>query len=315
MPNTRPRSSRAYYWQARTAEALGQNGEARSLYERAARASTTYYGQMAHARIGGAELRLPPPPPAHPQGARLEIVRAMDMLYAIDERDLVASAAADLADRAVDPAAACRRRGPGRTEGRCAHARASWPHGGRAAACRSNITPIRSPVCHGSSRSAQQDVEPHVAYAIARQESGFNPRAISSAKAQGLMQVMPATAKLVAKKNGVAFDPKRLLEPVYNVQIGSAELGDVLDAYRGSYILAFVAYNAGRGRVREWIERFGDPRDPKVDPVDWVERIPFSETRNYVQRVMENMQVYRVRFGTSQKLMIEADIRRGTTAN
>ena len=97
--------SRAYYWQARTAEALGQNAEARSLYERAARASTTYYGQMAHARLGGAELRLPPPPAPHPQGARLEIVRAMDMLYAIDERDLVASAAADLADRAVDPAA------------------------------------------------------------------------------------------------------------------------------------------------------------------------------------------------------------------
>jgi soluble lytic murein transglycosylase len=306
--------SRAHYWQARTAEALGQNGEARSLYERAARASTTYYGQMAQARIGGAELRLPAPPAAHPQGARLEIVRAMDMLYEIDERDLVASATADLADRAIDPAALAavaalaERKGDARTLallGRTAVGRGlpfeyyAYPIAGLP-----RVKPIGA-----------QDVEPHVAYAIARQESGFNPRAISSAKAQGLMQVMPATAKLVAKKNGVAFDPKRLLEPVYNVQIGSAELGDVLDAYRGSYILAFVAYNAGRGRVREWIERFGDPRDPKVDPVDWVERIPFSETRNYVQRVMENMQVYRVRFGASQKLMIEADIRRGMTAN
>jgi soluble lytic murein transglycosylase len=306
--------SRAHYWQARTAEALGQNGEARSLYERAARASTTYYGQMAHARIGGAELRLPPPPAPHPQGTRLEVVRAMDMLYAIDERDLVASATADLADRAIDPAALAavaalaERKGDARTLallGRTAVGRGlpfeyyAYPIAGLP-----RVKPIGA-----------QDVEPHVAYAIARQESGFNPRAISSAKAQGLMQVMPATAKLVAKKNGVAFDPKRLLEPVYNVQIGSAELGDVLDAYRGSYILAFVAYNAGRGRVREWIERFGDPRDPKVDPVDWVERIPFSETRNYVQRVMENMQVYRVRFGASQKLMIEADLRRGMAAN
>ena len=306
--------SRAYYWQARTAEALGQNAEARGLYERAARASTTYYGQMAHARLGGAELRLPPPPAPHPQGARLEIVRAMEMLYAVDERDLVASAAADLADRAVDPAglaavaALAEQKGDARTLallGRTAVGRGlpfeyyAYPIAGLP-----RVKPI-----------GQQDVEPHVAYAIARQESGFNPRAISSAKAQGLMQVMPATAKLVAKKNGVAFDAKRLLEPVYNVQIGSAELGDVLDAYRGSYILAFVAYNAGRGRVREWIERFGDPRDPKVDPVDWVERIPFSETRNYVQRVMENMQVYRVRFGGSQKLMIEADIRRGMAAN
>ena len=95
------------------------------------------------------------------------------------------------------------------------------------------------------------------------------------------------------------------------MQLGAAELGDVLEAYRGSYILAFVAYNAGRGRVREWLERFGDPRDPQVDPIDWVERIPFSETRNYVQRIVENMQVYRVRFGGSPKLMIEADLRRG----
>ena len=86
------------------------------------------------------------------------------------------------------------------------------------------------------------------------------------------------------------------------MQIGAAELGDPLENYRGSYILTFAAYNAGRGRVREWIERYGDPRDPKVDPIDWVERIPFSETRNYVQRMMENMQVYRVRFGGSRKL-------------
>lgn len=306
--------SRAYYWQARTAEALGQNGEARSHYERAARYSTTYYGQIAHARLGGSELRLPAPPPAHPAGSRLELVRAMDMLYQIDERDLVASAAADLADRAVDPAqlaavaALAEKKGDSRALallGRTAVGRGlpfeyyAYPIAG--------LPRVKS--------ISEKEVEPHVAYAIARQESGFNPRAISSAKAQGLMQVMPATAKLVAKKNGVPFDAKRLLEPVYNVQIGSAELGDVLDAYRGSYILAFVAYNAGRGRVREWIERFGDPRDPKVDPVDWVERIPFSETRNYVQRVMENMQVYRVRFGASPKLMIEADLRRGMVEN
>ena len=93
------------------------------------------------------------------------------------------------------------------------------------------------------------------------------------------------------------------------MQIGAAELGDALETYRGSYILTFAAYNAGRGRVREWIERYGDPRDPGVDPIDWVERIPFSETRNYVQRILENMQVYRVRFGGSR----EADDRSGSS--
>ena len=305
--------SRTHYWYARTCEALGQSGEARTHYERAARFSSTYYGQIAHARLGGSELRLPPPPASHPQAHRLEIVRAMEMLYAIDERDLVASAAADMADRAVDPAglaavaALAEKKSDPRTLvllGRTAVSRGlpfeyyAYPTAGLP-----KFNPIGPPV------------EPHVAYAIARQESGFNPRARSSANAQGLMQVLPATAKLVAKRNSVAFDAKKLYDPVYNVQIGAAELGHAIDNYRGSYILTFVAYNAGPGRVREWVERFGDPRDPKIDPIDWVERIPFSETRNYVQRVMENMQVYRVRFGASPKLMIEADLRRGMAAN
>ncbi len=302
--------SRAYYWHARAAEALGQTAEAKTYYERAARYTTTYYGQIAHARLGGSELRIPGPPPSHPQAGRLEIVRAIDMLYAIDERDLVASAVADLADRAPDPAALAavaalvERREDARALallGRTAVSRGlpfeyyAYPIAG---------LPRFKPI--------GPQIEPHVAYAIARQESGFNPRARSGANAQGLMQVLPGTAKLVAKKNGVSFDAARLLnDPVYNVQIGAAELGDVIETYRGSYILSFVAYNAGRGRVREWIGRFGDPRDPQVDPIDWVERIPFSETRNYVQRVMENMQVYRVRFGASHKLLIEADLRRG----
>ncbi len=305
--------SRGHYWYARVCEALGQNGEARTHYERAARFSSTYYGQIAHARLGGSELRLPPPPTGHPQGHRLEIVRAMEMLYAIDERDLVASAAADMADRAVDPtglaavAALAEKKADARTLvllGRTAVSRGlpfeyyAYPTAGLP-----KFTPIGPPV------------EPHVAYAIARQESGFNPRARSGANAQGLMQVLPGTAKLVAKRNGITFDAKKLYDPVYNVQIGAAELGHAIENYRGSYILTFVAYNAGPGRVRDWVERFGDPRDPKIDPIDWVERIPFSETRNYVQRVMENMQVYRVRFGASQKLMIEADLRRGMAAN
>ena len=159
-------------------------------------------------------------------------------------------------------------------------------------------------------------VEKPLVYAIARQESTFNQQTVSSARAMGLMQVTPAAGKYIAKKFNVTYNEKKLLsDPVYNVQLGAAELGDLLADFRGSYILTFVGYNAGRGRIRDWVARYGDPRDPKVDPVDWVERIPFSETRNYVQRVMENMQVYRVRFGGGDKLMIEADLRRGASAN
>jgi soluble lytic murein transglycosylase len=112
-----------------------------------------------------------------------------------------------------------------------------------------------------------------------------------------------------------ALDEKRLLnDETYNA-LGTAELGDLIKYYRGSYILSFAGYNAGRGRVKDWIAKYGDPRDPKIDPIDWIERIPFSETRNYVQRVLESLEVYRVRFGGGSKLLTEADLRRGAKSN
>jgi soluble lytic murein transglycosylase len=306
--------ARSYYWQGRAAEAMGRRDDARRFYEQGARYSTAYYGQLARAKLGAGELRVPPPPPMAAHAARLEVVRAIEILYAIDERDLVVSAVADLADKATDMhALAAVAALTEKNQDPRAMALLGRTAIGRGLPFEAYAYPIAGLPRYNP---VGPQVEPHIAYAIARQESGFNPKAISSANALGLMQVTPAAGKYIAKKNGIAFDQKRLLnDPVYNVQMGAAELGDVIDAYRGSYILAFVAYNAGRGRVREWTERYGDPRDPKVDPVDWVERIPFSETRNYVQRVMENMQIYRVRFGGSPKLMIEADLRRGMAAN
>ena len=139
---------------------------------------------------------------------------------------------------------------------------------------------------------------------------------VSPAQAYGLMQVTPDAGRYVCKRHGATFDLGRLKnDPVYNAALGAAELGGLIEDYRGSYILTFAAYNAGRGSVKKWIERYGDPRDPKVDAVDWVEQIPFSETRNYVQRIMENLQVYRARFGGGTKLQIEADLHRGASVN
>ncbi len=155
-------------------------------------------------------------------------------------------------------------------------------------------------------------VDRAVVYSIVRQESAFNGRVISSAHALGLMQVTPAAGRNTARKFKVPFDQGRLLgDLAYNAQLGAAELADDMSFFRGSYILAFVSYNAGRGRANEWIEQYGDPRDRRVDPIDWIERIPISETRNYVQRVMENMQVYRARLDNNSRLLIEADLRRG----
>ena len=240
-------------------------------------------------------------------------MRAAEILYAIDERDLVVSIAGDLADRIDGGALAMLAEVAARNQ----DARTLLLIG-KGAMARGLPFEVHAFPTVGLPRYTPHgpQVEPAVAYSIARQESAFNPKAVSSANALGLMQVTPAAGKHIAKRIGVTFDQKRLLnDPVYNVQIGAAELGDALETYRGSYILTFASYNAGRGRVREWIERYGDPRDPGIDPIDWVERIPFSETRNYVQRILENMQVYRVRFGGSPKLLIEADLRRGSASN
>jgi soluble lytic murein transglycosylase len=310
--------ARAGYWQGRAAEALGRREEARTHYEAAARYSTAYYGQLARARLGHKDIvmRPAPAPPADRRDAiaRLEIVRAIELLYAIEERDLIAGALADLGERSIDTVALA---ALGEVAARHKDARAMVLLGkaalGRGLPLEHYAFPtLGIPDYHAIGPA----IEPAVVYAIARQESAFNPKTVSSARAMGLMQVTPEAGRYVAKKFGASFDEKRLLgDQSYNVQLGAAELGDLYVDYRGSHILTFAGYNAGKGRVREWIARYGDPRDANVDPIDWVERIPFSETRNYVQRVLENLQVYRVRFGGSSKLLIEADLHRGAMHN
>jgi len=113
-----------------------------------------------------------------------------------------------------------------------------------------------------------------------------------------LMQMILSTAKHTAERAGIAFDEKRLItDAAFNARLAARHLGELLAEQKGSYILTFAAYNAGGKKVKEWLDAYGDPRKPGVDPIDWVERIPFTETRNYVQRVIENLGIYRVRFG------------------
>lgn len=152
-----------------------------------------------------------------------------------------------------------------------------------------------------------------LAYAIARQESEFNIGAVSSAGALGLLQLMPDTAKVVAKKVGLPYSLARLTtDPGYNATLGAAYLGQQLDRFDGSYVLTFIGYNAGPRRADQWIKRYGDPRGKSVEEiVDWIERIPFSETRSYVQRVMENYEVYKVRITGGYDIV--GDLRNGRT--
>jgi soluble lytic murein transglycosylase len=155
-------------------------------------------------------------------------------------------------------------------------------------------------------------VDPALVHALSRQESEFNAAAKSPVGASGLMQLMPNTAKAVAKAYKVQFVAAQLTNPAYNTQLGEAHLRDLIDSYNGSYFLSLAAYNAGGGRVAEWMKAFGDPRDPQVDPIDWIERIPFTETRQYVVKIMETLQLYRSRLaGPKQALQLVQDLNRG----
>lgn len=301
--------ARAGYWRGRAAEASGRAQDARIDYQSAAVHSTSYYGQLARAKLRLPELALRGKPGISRGAERLEIVRAVELLYAIDEEDYVIPILADMGERA-DPdalAALCDQAERNRD-----------PRGmllaGKAALNRGlpfdyYAYPVNGIPPYNEIGPA---VEKSIVFAIARQESAFNPLVVSPANAYGLMQVTPDAGKYVTKKYGATYDLARLKnDPSYNATLGAAELGGLIDDYRGSYIMTFAGYNAGRGSVRKWIAQYGDPRDANIDPVDWVELIPFTETRNYVQRVMENLQVYRARFGGRHDLLIEADLRRG----
>lgn len=151
-----------------------------------------------------------------------------------------------------------------------------------------------------------------LAYAIARQESTFQIDARSSANALGLMQLLPATAKRTAQSIGVSYSKSKLTrDGAYNARLGTAFLAQQMENFGGSHVLTFAAYNAGPRRALDWIERNGDPRGASLyEAIDWVEGIPFSETRNYVMRVMENLQIYRARINGSP-LTIDRDLRAG----
>ena len=157
------------------------------------------------------------------------------------------------------------------------------------------------------------EVDPALVMALARQESEFNAKARSAVGARGMMQIMPGTARLIARQHKVRYSRSRLVsDPSYNISLGVAHLHDLIEKYNGSYILPLVAYNAGPGRVRDWIESFGDPRSSSVDAVDWIESIPFSETRRYVQRIMASMQIFRARLkGKRTTIALLRDIKRG----
>ncbi len=306
--------ARASYWRGRAAEALGDTNGMRICYEAAARHPTAYYGQLARARLGVSrtELRTSGVPLAGQSALAEELVRAVQILYAIGERDVVASFVTDVAVESVDPSTLA---ALAELTGLRNDAHAMLQIGktalGRGLALERYAFPTIGIPSHSPIGT---QIDRSIIYSVARTESAFDQRDRSSANAVGLMQVTPEAGRDTAKRFGVSYDWDRMVsDPAYNTQMGAAELSALLREYGGSHIMTFAGYNAGRGRVRDWVKQYGDPRDPNVDAVDWVERIPFAETRNYVQRVMENLGVYQLRFEAEGAVSATLDPRHEAT--
>jgi soluble lytic murein transglycosylase len=298
--------SQANYWLARADLALGDTIGAKAAYAAAAEHGTVYYGLLARTALGETGVNIRPLPAWQDSEALFsanEVVRAVRLLAANGHSDwavpllrdhaaslttggellLAARLAQDIGAHhlAIAIATDAEKRG-------FALDLFNFPKDGLAA-----DTPLRA------DRAA--------VYAITRQESMFQVDAVSAVGARGLMQLMPGTAKDTARDIGVDYSAARLTsDPAYNALLGSTYLGRQLQRYEGSLLLAAAAYNAGPGNASKWIAAYGDPRVDNVDPVIWVELIPFQETRKYVQRVLGNYLVYRQRLGDTGMTMTQA---------
>jgi soluble lytic murein transglycosylase len=301
---------RAYYWRGRAHEEKGDSEGAQRLYADGGRFYTSFYGQLAAEKAGVTRISLgkePVPTPA--DRARFEgreQVRAARMLAESGQKDLFrtfvlfiddALPNAEEAALLVDLA-----RGYGDQDLAMRVVRTS--------AQRGFVLPERGyPLRSTPSTNA---AEPALVLGIVRQESGFDPRVRSGVGARGMMQLMPATARIVAGQNGLSYSAEMLDDPDYNMRLGTSYIGQMVDRFSGSYLLAAAAYNAGPGRPDQWVGACGDPRASSADPTDFIECIPFSETRNYVMRVLEGMQVYRARLNGGQApLTLSSDLKRG----
>ncbi len=297
--------ARAAYWAARAAERNGNNDIASDWYERAAEYPTVFYGQLAFAKTSPGEP-LPLPSDVSPSGSpSTQDAQLLEVAHL-----LAANGFNDMSRVFLEQIAA----GDASSEHIAAVAQNVAAKGKIADAVRIAKAALRRNivlVSHGWPKRAvapNNPIEPAVTLAITRQESEFDHEARSSANAQGLMQLLPSTAAHTSRKYSIPYNS--LYSPESNMKLGSAYLAELINNTGGSYIAAFASYNAGPGNVRKWVASNGRPGQSLDHTLRWIESIPFGETRNYVQRVMENVQIYRARLNPNTPLMIEKDLLR-----
>lgn len=303
--------SRSEYWQARALSALGRADEARAAYARAARHQTAYYGLLAAEALGqplDQALAAPPAPPDWRKGAFLNssVTEAALLLYKASDAAQARRFLLHLAETQDEAELAAM--GAFALEKGDAHLAVLI---GKQAAARGIILPgIYYPDPDRTLLPDGLAVDRPLALAIARRESELLPEAVSPAGALGLMQLMPGTAKLMADKLRLPHRPGALTtDPAYNASLGAAYLAHLAEEFGPSIALRAAGYNAGPGRPRAWITQFGDPRQPSTDVVDWVEMVPFTETRTYIMRVVEGVAIYRARQAPGQAVSVTALLR------
>lgn len=296
----------AAYWLGRTAAAERKKKLATGWYRLAGREVETFYGQVALMTLKAGNYTIPAPPPISPQrkaafdnrslvqAARLLkplgldyatrpfLVRIVATARSIDDLRLAAQLARDLGETGLSVRAARLGLRRGSVELDLAFPRTDLP--------------------------AELPIDAALVFAIIRQESEFNTQARSTAGARGLMQLLPSTAKELAKRDKIPFEADKLTsDPTYNIRLGAALVEKLLKKYDGSIVLTVAAYNAGATRVDRWIKLNGNPSSRRVDVIDWIVRIPYGETRDYVQKVLTNYLIYRSMSGeTALKGNVEA---------
>ena len=290
--------ARGEYWLGRAWAAAGDLRTADQHYRVAAAYPFTFYGQLAIEALGDQAPEIPFPDDLEPDANALTIFEARPLVHAMHIlAEVEEPLHFDRFARALDDQIELKGEVSAYYDLVMAERKTYLAVRG-AKVARNNGAEVPSivyPVVYVP-ETAKRYAEEALILGLSRQESEFNPRAYSSARAKGMMQLIDSTARLTARKEGLPYSSRRLLDdPEYNLTLGAAHLSHLFERFRGSHIMVLAAYNAGPHRVDQWVKAYGDPRTPEVDPIDWIELIPFSETRNYVMRVLENTQAYRAR--------------------
>ncbi len=314
--------AKASYWLGRTAEALGDKARADEYYRQALTDPDAFHALLARQKLEPGRLAISTSAPAAPSADQIQRFVNLDAAKAVV---VAKSAGLDasimrgfllqlrqhyLKSEADSVMVAHLAEAVGDTQSAVRTAKAAIARG-------HNLYYYAYPV-HPFPAYKPLRKPPETAFllGLARQETEFNTLIVSGAGAKGLLQVMTVTAKHVCCDYKIKCDIDKLLsDPSYNTMVASAYVGDRMDEFSGSYILTLAGYNAGPGRARQWIREFGDPRNPSVDPIDWIERIPIQETREYVAKVLDNIQIYRARLGEGEAaLRLEEDLNRARIA-